>query len=274
MYFSANSNGEAEVIKITHKPKPRLKVLVFEKDFSEIAIKGRQARGNILTRNDIFKIVMKHQGGSTLGGRKVWFDSDVLRLNYDGHGELLGEFFSGDQILVITKSGDYYTTDFELSNHFDRDFLRIEKYDPKKIWSVALSDADQQGYVYLKRFVMESSSKHTHFLGENPDSRMYLISDQVYPRFQVIFGGTDKNKPSMEVDVEEFVAVKGVKAKGKRISTLNIENVVELEPTRFPDNTEDSPDEEKEMENKESNEGEELSNGEVLDELTGQMKFF
>lgn len=274
MYFSANSNGEAEVIKITHKPKPRLKVLVFEKDFCEIAIKGRQARGNILTRNDVFKIVMKHQGGSTLGGRKVWFDSDVLRLNYDGHGELLGEFFSGDQILVITKSGDYYTTDFELSNHFDRDFLRIEKYDPKKIWSVALSDADQQGYVYLKRFVMESSSKHTHFLGENPDSRMYLISDQVYPRFQVIFGGPDKNKPSMEVDVEEFVAVKGVKAKGKRISTLNIENVVELEPTRFPDNTEDSPDEGQEMENKESNDGEELSNGEVLDELTGQMKLF
>lgn len=109
-----------------------MKVLVFEKDFCEIAIKGRQARGNILTRNDVFKIVMKHQGGSTLGGRKVWFDSDVLRLNYDGHGELLGEFFSGDQILVITKSGDYYTTDFELSNHFDRDFLRIEKYDPKR----------------------------------------------------------------------------------------------------------------------------------------------
>jgi topoisomerase-4 subunit A len=276
IYFTANPNGEAETIKITHKPRPRLKVLTFEKDFSEIAIKGRQAMGNILTKNDVFKIALRHQGASTLGGRKVWYDPDVMRLNYDSHGDFLGEFGADDQILVITKKGEYYTTNFDLSNHFDEDLLKIEKYDPEKVWTVALVDADQQGYRYIKRFVMEASAKKVGFIGENPDSRLLLISDNVYPRFKVVFGGADKSKPAMEIDVEEFIGVKGIKAKGKRISTFEVGEVIELEPTRWPEpEEEDAEPEDEEPQDGAPDTGDGDDNdSDVLDELTGQMKLF
>jgi topoisomerase-4 subunit A len=276
IYFTANPNGEAETIKITHKPRPRLKVLTFEKDFSEIAIKGRQAMGNILTKNDVFKIALRHQGASTLGGRKVWYDPDVMRLNYDSHGDFLGEFGADDQILVITKKGEYYTTNFDLSNHFDEDLLKIEKYDPEKVWTVALVDADQQGYRYIKRFVMEASAKKVGFIGENPESRLLLISDNVYPRFKVVFGGADKSKPAMEIDVEEFIGVKGIKAKGKRISTFEVGEVIELEPTRWPEpEGEDAEpeDEEPQDDGPDTGDGDD-NDSDVLDELTGQMKLF
>ncbi|MBE6323175.1 MAG: DNA gyrase/topoisomerase IV subunit A [Bacteroidales bacterium] len=276
IYFTANPNGEAETIKITHKPRPRLKVLTFEKDFSEIAIKGRQAMGNILTKNDVFKIALRHQGASTLGGRKVWYDPDVMRLNYDSHGDFLGEFGADDQILVITKKGEYYTTNFDLSNHFDEDLLKIEKYDPEKVWTVALVDADQQGYRYIKRFVMEASAKKVGFIGENPESRLLLISDNVYPRFKVVFGGADKSKPAMEIDVEEFIGVKGIKAKGKRISTFEVGEVIELEPTRWPEPEEEDAepeDEEPQDDAPDTSDGDD-NDSDVLDELTGQMKLF
>ncbi len=275
IYFTANPNGEAETIKVTHKPRPRLKVLTFEKDFSEIAIKGRQAMGNILTKNDVFKIALRHQGASTLGGRKVWYDPDVMRLNYDSHGDFLGEFGADDQILVITKKGEYYTTNFDLSNHFDEDLLKIEKYDPEKVWTVALVDADQQGYRYIKRFVMEASAKKVGFIGENPESRLLLISDNVYPRFKVVFGGADKSKPAMEIDVEEFIGVKGIKAKGKRISTFEVGEVIELEPTRWPEpEAEESEPEEETQDDAPDASGGDDNDSDVLDELTGQMKLF
>ncbi|MBP5136841.1 MAG: DNA gyrase/topoisomerase IV subunit A [Paludibacteraceae bacterium] len=275
IYFTANPNGEAETIKITHKPRPRLKVLTFEKDFSEIAIKGRQAMGNILTKNDVFKIALRHQGASTLGGRKVWYDPDVMRLNYDSHGDFLGEFGADDQILVITKKGEYYTTNFDLSNHFDEDLLKIEKYDPEKVWTVALVDADQQGYRYIKRFVMEASAKKVGFIGENPESRLLLISDNVYPRFKVVFGGADKSKPAIEIDVEEFIGVKGIKAKGKRVSTFEVGEIVELEPTRWPEEPEEpSAEDEQPAETEADDSNDDSSDGDVLDELTGQMKLF
>ena len=275
IYFTANPNGEAETIKVTHKPRPRLKVLTFEKDFSEIAIKGRQAMGNILTKNDVFKIALRHQGASTLGGRKVWYDPDVMRLNYDSHGDFLGEFGADDQILVITKKGEYYTTNFDLSNHFDEDLLKIEKYDPEKVWTVALVDADQQGYRYIKRFVMEASAKKVGFIGENPESRLLLISDNVYPRFKVVFGGADKSKPAMEIDVEEFIGVKGIKAKGKRISTFEVGEVIELEPTRWPEpEAEESEPEEETQDDALDASGGDDNDSDVLDELTGQMKLF
>jgi topoisomerase-4 subunit A len=276
IYFTANPNGEAETIKITHKPRPRLKVLTFEKDFSEIAIKGRQAMGNILTKNDVFKIALRHQGASTLGGRKVWYDPDVMRLNYDSHGDFLGEFGADDQILVITKKGEYYTTNFDLSNHFDEDLLKIEKYDPEKVWTVALVDADQQGYRYIKRFVMEASAKKVGFIGENPDSRLLLISDNVYPRFKVVFGGADKSKPAMEIDVEEFIGVKGIKAKGKRISTFEVGEVIELEPTRWPEPEEEDaePDDDEPQDDAPDTSDGDDNDSDVLDELTGQMKLF
>ncbi len=243
MYFTANPNGEAEVIKVTLKPKARLKVLVFEKDFSEIAIKGRQSMGNILSKNDIAKITLKHKGGSTLGGRKVWFDKDVLRLNHDDRGIFLGEFQSEDSILVITKNGEYYTTDFDLNNHYDTDLLKIEKLDTEKVWSVALYDADQ-GFPYLKRFQLEESQKRQSFLGDNSESKILLISDQVYPRVEVTFGGKDKHRGTTEIDVEEFIGVKSYKAKGKRISTYEIKDISELEPLRFPEPKEETPEEE------------------------------
>ena len=231
IYFSANPNGEAEVVRIVLKPKLRLKNLNIDKDFSEIAIKGRQSMGNVLTKNDIHKITLKQKGGSTLGGRQVYFDPDVLRLNYDKRGVYLGEFHSDDLILVITKNGDFYTCNFDLTNHFGDDILRIEKFDETKTWSAALFDAEQ-GFYYIKRFPLEVSVKRVSFLGENPGSELKLLSDIVYPRFKVNF--TDGHE-AQEVDVEEFIGVKSFKAKGKRISTWQVGEMEELEPLRFPE---------------------------------------
>lgn len=234
LYFSANLNAEAEVIKVTLKPKLRLKVPVFERDFGEIAIKGRQSMGNILTKNEVLKITLKQKGSSTLGGRSVWFDKDVLRLNYDGRGTLLGEFQSEDRILVITKKGDYYLTGFEDTNHFEDDVMIVEKFVPNKVWSVALFDANEN-YKYIKRFVLEDTNKKLNFVSDNPKSVMLLITDTVYPRIKLTFGGVDAHREPMEIDVEEFIGVKGMKAKGKRLHTWNIEKIEELEPLRLPE---------------------------------------
>ena len=235
VYFSANPNGEAETVKVTLRPTShRMKNLVFEKDFSEIAIKGRQSMGNILTKFDVHKILLKQKGGSTLGGTPIWFDADVLRLNIDKRGQFIGEFFNGDQILVITKNGEYYTTNFDLNNHYDDDVQRIEKFDVNKVWSAALYDAEQ-GFAYIKRFLFEPQKNRTSFIGESKFSRLFALSDQVYPRFKVTLGGGDSFRDPFEVDVESFIAVKGYKAKGKRITTWSVEAVEELEPLRFPE---------------------------------------
>lgn len=232
VYFTANPNAEAEVIRVTLKPKPRLNKLVFEKDFSDIAIKGRQSMGNILTKNDIHKIVLKQKGGSTLGGRQVWFDRDVLRLNYDNRGEYLGEFLSEDLILVVSSKGDYYCSNFDVNNHYEKDILVIEKFDMHKVWTVALWDADQHFY-YLKRFQLESSLKKQSFLGENAESRLLLMTDVDYPRIEVIFGGNDAYREALVIDADDFIGVKSFKAKGKRLSTFEVETVNELDPVRF-----------------------------------------
>jgi topoisomerase-4 subunit A len=232
IYFTSNPNAEAEVVRVTLKPKPRLFKLVFEKDFSEIAIKGRQSMGNILTKNEIQKIALKQKGGSTLGGRQVWFDRDVLRLNYDNRGEYLGEFLSDDLILVVSSKGDYYTSNFDLNNHYEKDILVIEKFDANKVWSVALYDAEQKFY-YLKRFQFEASQKIQNYLGENNGSRLMLMTDVDYPRLEVIFGGSDTYREALVIDAEEFISVKSFKAKGKRLSTYEVETINELEPLRF-----------------------------------------
>lgn len=232
MYFTSNPNAEAEVVRVTLKPKPRLFKLVFEKDFSDIAIKGRQSMGNLLTKNDIQKIALKQKGGSTLGGRQVWFDRDVLRLNYDNRGEYLGEFLSEDLILIISSKGDFYTSNFDLNNHYDKDIMVIEKFDSNKVWAAALWDADQK-YYYLKRFQFESSQKKQNFLGENNDSRLVLLSDISFPRFEVVFGGNDAFREALVIDGEEFIGVKSFKAKGKRLTTFEVETINELEPLRF-----------------------------------------
>jgi len=240
IYFTMNPNGEAEVIRVTLKPKPRLFKLNFEKDFSEIAIKGRQSMGNILNKNDIQKITLKAKGGSTLGGRQVWFDRDVLRLNYDNRGEHLGEFLSEDLILIISSKGDYYTSSFDLSNHYEKDILVIEKFDSNKVWSVALWDAEQKFY-YLKRFQFEPSQKLQNFLGENHESKLILMTDVDYPRFEVILGGNDAYREALVVDADDFIGVKSFKAKGKRLTTFEVETINELEPIRFKEKTEETP---------------------------------
>lgn len=264
MYFTANPNGEAEVVKVALRPNPRIKKLILERDFSEISIKGRQSMGNLLTRLEVHKISLKHRGGSTLGGRKVWFDYDVLRLNYDGRGEYLGEFHSEDSILVVHKNGEFYTSDFDLNNHYDSDIMILEKYDPEKVWTAVLYDADQQNYPYLKRFCFEQSTKRQNFLGENKQNELLLLTSETYPRINVVFGGHDSFREPMVVDAGEFVGVKSFKAKGKRLTTFAIDKIEELEPI-----VREEPEEQTEEVDEAVNDSEEMVN-----EDDGQMKLF
>lgn len=273
VYFTANPNGEAEIIKVTLKPNPRIRRIIFEEDFSKISIKGRQAMGNILTRNPLHKIALKQRGGSTLGGRQVWYDRDVMRLNYDGRGEYLGEFHSEDRILVVMNNGEFYITTFDLNNHYEPDIRIIEKYQPEKVWTAALFDADQQNYPYLKRFCMEATARKQNFLGENRNSRLILLTDETYPRLEVVFGGHDSVRESLVVEADEFIAVKGFKAKGKRLTNYTIETINELEPTRKPDPAPEEPSTTPdEPENLDPDR--DKSQADIIDELTGQMKLF
>ena len=273
-YFSANPNGEAEIIKITLKPNPRVRRIIFERDFSEVGIKSRQAQGVILTRLPVHKIALKQRGGSTLGGRKVWFDRDVLRLNYDGRGEYLGEFQSDDSILVVLNTGEFYTTNFDVSNHYENNVSIVEKFDGNKVWTAALYDADQQNYPDLKRFCFESTTRKQNYLGENKATQLILLTDEYYPRLEVIFGGHDSFRDPMVIDADEFIAVKGFKAKGKRITTYTVETINELEPTRFPDPPAPDKTEENEEEPEILDPDHGKSEGDILDEMTGQMKLF
>ena len=282
-YFTANPNGEAEVIKVNLKPNPKLKRAFFDKDFSEIMIKGRASMGNLLTKLDVERIGLKSHGSSTLGGRKVWFDHDVKRLNYDEHGQYLGEFHADDQILVVLDNGEFYTTNFDVNNHYEQNLLRIEKFDVHKVWTAALFDAEQ-GYPYLKRFPLEASARHQNFLGENPDSRLLLLTDTAYPRLLVIYGAPDDFREPMEVDAEQFIGLKSFKAKGKRLTTLALGTIEELEPTRFPE--QNAPEAPAEQETAEDGEGIVFDDFYVADEdttparpgnidpLTGQFNLF
>ena len=273
-WFSANANGEAEIIKITLKPHERLKRLVFEKDFSEVAIKGRSSRGNQVTKNDIFRIQLKAHGGSTLGGRQVWWDPDVQRINYDEHGVLLGEFLGEDSILVVLPNGDFYATNFDVNNHYEQNILRIEKYDSKKVWTAVLWDADNQNLPYIKRFYMDAAARKQNFLGDNPDSRLILLTDTFYPRLQINYNDPNIDRPSEEVDAEQFIAVKGFKAKGKRLTTFPLGSVVELEPVRFPSTEEEATDEAEEELPDVEDPDEGKSDNDIRDEITGQLKLF
>ena len=170
----------------------------------------------------------------------MWYDPDVNRLNYDEHGRLLGEFFDDDQILVVLKNGECYLTNFDLNNHFEENILRIEKYDSSKVWTAVLYDADNQGYPYLKRFLMDATKKKQNWLSENPVSQLILLTDTVYPLIKVTYGGNDEFRGSEEIDAEQFIAVKGYKAKGKRLTTWQIASVEELEPVRFPEEPENT----------------------------------
>lgn len=229
IYFSANPNGEAEVIKVYHKPKARLKKLVFEFDFSQLAIKGKSSMGNILTKNAVHKITLKEKGLSTLGGRKIWFDDAVFRLNVDGRGLYLGEFSADDRIMVITKNGYFRTTGFDLSNHFEDNVLVIEKFRPSKVFSAIYWDAEQKFY-YVKRFLVEESEKPQCFINEDPESKLISITEVEYPRFEIEFGGKHKGRDNEIIEVAGFIGVKSFKAKGKRLTSFTVDNIHELEP--------------------------------------------
>ncbi len=279
VYFTANPNGEAEVIKVTLDPAPRLKNIFKEKDFSEVAIKGRSARGVVMTRFNVHRISLKSHGHSTLGGRKVWFDPDVKRLNYDDHGRLLGEFNEGDSILVVLDNGDFYLSNFDVNNHYEDNIRLIEKYDEHKVWTAVLFDADQQGYPYLKRFMMEGSKRKQNYIGENKDSRLVCLTDELYPRFRITFGGNDAFRDPMEVDAEEFIAVKGFKAKGKRLTTWTVDSIEQLEPLKRADDEADDDETDgggqpgaPENENLDPDAGK--SQQQVIDEITGQLSLF
>ena len=279
MYFTANPNGEAETIKITLDLDPTKKKqnIFMEKDFSEVIIKGRASRGNLLSKKSIHRIGMKSRGHSTLGGRRVWFDPDVNRINYEEHGRLLGEFWDGDSILVVLDNGEFYITNFDANNHFENNILRIEKWDRNKVWTAVLYDADNEGYPYIKRFEMEAIRKHQNYLGENPNNKPVLLTDTAYPRILVTFGGADEPRPPMEIDAESFIAVKGFKAKGKRITTFHIGNIEELEPLRMPEPKNEGDNEEaetqvEEEENLDPDAGK--TQQQIIDEITGQLNLF
>ena len=269
-WFSANPNGEAEVVKVTLKPKARLKTLQFDVDFGELAIKGKQSQGNIVTKNEVHRFSLKEKGASTLGGREVWFDHDVLRLNYDGRGEYLGEFQGSDQVLVVLKSGEYYMSTFEQSNHYEDNILCIEKFRQGHVWTAVLNDADQ-GYPYLKRFTFEPTAKKQRFLGENEKSTLILLTDELGARVEVTFGGSDAFRGTLVIDAAEFIAVKSYKAKGKRVSNFEIESIVEIEPREIAPEETEEPVEDADGEE----EGEpERSDDEVRDEINGQQRIF
>ena len=287
IYFTANPNGEAEIIKVTMEPdlSKKRQSIFLEKDFSEILIKGRAAKGNLLTKRTIRRIGLKSHGHSTLGGRKVWFDPDVNRINYDENGRFLGEFNDDDSILVALDNGEFYITNFDVNNHYEDNILRLEKWDEHKIWTAILYDADNQGYPYIKRFTMDATKRHQNFMGENPNCKLILLTDTPFPRIKVTYGGVDAIRPAEEIDAEQFIAQKSFKAKGKRLTTFKLESVEELEPTRFPDPSanDDSDDDssnddpntsssETSKENLDPDAGK--SEQQVIDELTGQTNLF
>lgn len=228
VYFTANPNGEAEVIKIALKPSPKIKKLSFECDFGELQIKGRQSRGNTLTKNDVYRITLKSHGVSTLGGCKIWFDKDVNRLNIDGCGDYIGEFHGSDRILVVLEDGSFYTTDFDLSNHYEPGIIRMEKYDEAKVWTALLFDSSQNDFLYLKRFNFERASKKQNFLGEDAKSKLVCLSSDEYSRFRITLGGDDSFREPIEIEASEFVGVKSFKARGKRVTTFNVEAVEQI----------------------------------------------
>lgn len=229
LHFSANPNGEAEVIKVCLKPKPSLKKLVFEYDFATLAIKGRDSQGNTLSKNDIHKISVVQKGVSTLGGRKIWFDEDVFRLNTDERGKYLGEFQGEERILVVNKNGTFYTSDFDLGNHYDDGYLILEKYNPDTVWSAVFYDAEQQ-YYYLKRFRFEDSAKLNSIIGDTEGSRLVCLSSERHPRFEIVFGGRYENRPAEVIVADEFITEKSYKARGKRLTTFEVKEIRETEP--------------------------------------------
>ena len=282
MYFTANPNGEAEVIKATLEPTAnimrRRSSIFLEKDFSEVPIRGRDSQGTLFTKKEVNRIGLKSHGHSTLGGRMVWFDPDVNRLNYDEHGTLLGEFNDGDLILVVLQDGTFYTTNFDVNNHYEDNILRIEKFKASKVWTSVIYDFDNGGYPFIKRFCMESSKKKLSIMGENKRNQLALLTDTSYPMLQVTFGGNDAKHEPMKVDVDEFCVLRSYKTRGRRLTILQVEAIEELEPKFVPEPAEEGNDGNEETaadnapENLDPDAGK--SEQQIIDEMTGQLNLF
>jgi topoisomerase-4 subunit A len=247
LYLSVNPNGEAETVKVTLKPRPRIRNLVFDVEFSDTDIKGRASMGNIVTRYPVHRISLKVRGVSTLGGRKIWWDPAVQRLNTDGKGTYLGEFSGNEKILVLTRAGEMRLSGYELSAHFEEDLLIIRKYSRGLLFTAVYFDGEQK-YYYIKRFQAEAMEKPSRYFDEHPGSRFVLLSENDYPRLELKFGGKHKRREPEIIEAADFIAVKGYKAKGKRLSNYELASVSELEPLRYkeelpPESMPEIPDE-------------------------------
>ena len=219
LYFTANPNGEAEIVRIEHRSQPRIKKLSFDFDFTTVAIKGRSSMGNILTKYSVKKIEQRQEGVSTLGSRQIWYDDSVKRLNSEDRGILLGDFSGTDRILTIMQSGHYRLTSFDLGSHFDEDMFLIEKYDPEKTFTVIYQDPVDKFY-FIKRFKIETTDKKVDFIGDDDKNKLVIITSDVFPSIEIQFDMKLKSKgvELEEINVHEFIGVKSLKAKGRRLT--------------------------------------------------------
>ena len=261
LWFTVNHNGEAETVKIYYRQRPKLKKLIDEYDFSQLLIKGRASRGNLVSKNPINKIQLKSKGVSTIGGKDIWFDEDIQRLNEDGRGLHLGQFNTGDHILAIFKDGTYYTTTFDLSNRYQGDLLKIEKLDVNKTYTALYYDKSVTSF-YVKRFSFDiSDNTPVTFISDAKGSYLVELCDDKHPQFEITFGGKHEHREAEVVDAEDFIAKKGLQAKGKRVSAMDVKSVKFIEPLHKPED--DVLPEESEAENQAG----EIDNSDVDDPI-------
>ena len=258
LYLSVNPNGEAEVLRIYLRPRARLKKCIIDLDLSTLAIKGRQSVGNLVTRYSINKIMLKERGLSTLGGQNIWYDEDVRRLNTDGRGMPLGEFKGNDRLVVWTSKNQYYITGYDIQQHFPDDTIRVERYVEGRVYAVCYYDGEQK-YYYMKRFALENSEKTQFFLDEGAPMRFVAITYRRGATLEVIFGGQNAQRPTEMIDVDEFIGIKSHRAKGKRITTYEVDTLRFIEP--------DEPEEEVEPMDVD---GEDVDEGVDVAELVGE----
>ncbi|MFT5582039.1 MAG: topoisomerase-4 subunit A, partial [Psychromonas sp.] len=229
LYFSVHPNGEKEVVTIYLRPRPHLKRLRFDVDLGDLLIKGRASKGNRVTKEIIQKIIQKEVGGSTLAARKIWFDNVVGRLNDDNRGKFLGQFKGEEKILTLYKSGDYRLTNFDLSTHFDEDLLHIEKWHPERPISAVYYDAEKD-LRYVKRFLCEvTTDKKVSFISESEGSTLDCVTTAYKPMAKLVYNKLlkeTKNLPDLEIDLEEFIDIKGMKAQGNQLTKLKVKEVV------------------------------------------------
>jgi topoisomerase-4 subunit A len=229
LHLSVNPNGEAEVLKIYFKPRPRLKKVIVDLDFAELAIKGRQSQGNLFSRYSIHKIAIKKKGTSTLSAQEIYWDDDIRRLNADGRGQLLGLFKGEDKIVVWTAKHQYYITGFDTAQHFPDDTVKVEKYNASKIYNLCYFDREQ-GYYYMKRFQLDMTDRLLPFLDEEGNADFVAICSKNGAKLQITYKGNNATRPADEIVVDDFVGVKSRKAKGKRLTTYDVDTLTFIEP--------------------------------------------